>query len=127
MTDLAEVVFCNMAIMEQKAIRDLREKSEIHLYDDVELINVLTQRKSVSEMRWRDKQISGDKRSIYMKLQIKSRYFANYEADKVVDVLILQSRSDYSLSFHFNELPEMNPKFVQRMTEQWGAKEETEL
>lgn len=62
-----------------------------------------------------------------MKLQIKSRYFANYEADKVVDVLILQSRSDYSLSFHFSELPEMNPKFVQRMTEQWGAKEETEL
>ena len=127
MTDLAEVVFSNMAIMEQKAIRDLREKSEIHLYDDVELINVLTQRKSVSEIGWPDKQISGDKRSIYKKLQIKSRYFANYEADKVVDVLILQSRSDYSLSFHFNELPEMNPKFVQRMTEQWGAKEETEL
>ena len=52
MTDLAEVVFGNAMIMQQKAIRDLKEKSEIHLYDDIELINVLTQRKSVNEIRW---------------------------------------------------------------------------
>lgn len=62
-----------------------------------------------------------------MKLLTKSYHFANYEANKIISVLILQSRSDYSLSFHFSELPEMNPQFVQKMKEEWGAKEETEL
>ena len=74
-----------------------------------------------------NQQISGDKRSIYMKILLKSHYFADYEAEKAVDVLILQSRSDYSLSFYFDELPAMNPSFVRKMTEKWGAKEETEL
>ena len=62
-----------------------------------------------------------------MKILVKSLHFAEHTAEEPFDVLILQSRSDYSLSFHFSELPSMDPKFVDRMTKKWSVEEETEL
>ena len=55
MTDLAEVTSNSVKFIEQKAVRDLKRQSDIHLYDDIELVNVLQQRKSVIEINWVDR------------------------------------------------------------------------
>lgn len=62
-----------------------------------------------------------------MQILVRSLYFAEGSVEQAFDVLILQSRSDYSLSFYFDQLPAMNPRYVEKLKEKWGAKEETEL